>query len=87
MNRVTRKDLDNVVARINRMAGDPVHPYRISGAYGGWSLRRSVEGGGEVDPLRSGYVPVRVFPGRAHVENRGLVFEQQELLRCQFHAG
>lgn len=78
MTRVTRKDLDAIVARINRMTDSPAEPYRkegdryvanvgnyhLSGAYGGWALHQIVtDGGGVRDVLQSGHVPARELQG------------------------
>lgn len=78
MTRVTRKDLEAIVARINRMTDSPAEPYRkegdryianvgnyhLSGAYGGWALHQmGNESGGTRDVLQSGHVPARELQG------------------------
>lgn len=72
--RVSIKDLEAIVARINRITGSPMEPYtrsshgsvanignyHLSGAYGGYALHRmSNEAGGIIDALRSGHVSKR----------------------------
>ena len=88
MPRVTRKDLDAIAARINRMTGNPAEPYRqeagritanvgsfhISSAYGGWALHQMVtEGGGVRDVLHSGHVPARELQGAMFAYIAGLM--------------
>ena len=75
MKRVTEKDLENIVSRINRMTGNPessyvrnaegkLEPqagnYHLSFAYGGVTLHQMCdEGTGTHDVLRCGYVSKR----------------------------
>lgn len=75
MHRVTDKDLQAIVARINRMTGSPLEPYtkgadghysanignyHLSHAYGGVCLHRMVnQGGGVTDVLMCCHVPKR----------------------------
>lgn len=70
MRRITQKDIEMVVERLNVMRGQAPEPfvngmwnvgtYYISGAYGGWKLVRVAnESGAESDPIGSGYVPRR----------------------------
>lgn len=74
MSRITEKDLEAVVDRINRVTSSPpasyvkdvdgklvaqVGNYHLSYAYGGVSLHRMVEGGGETNVFRCGHVPKR----------------------------
>jgi hypothetical protein len=72
MRRVTLKDLESIVNRINRITNSPeaswtkdksgklrsnIGNYHLDGAYGGWTLHRmSNESGGVEDVLRVGYV-------------------------------
>ena len=69
-NRVTEKDLQNIVDRINRICKTPAKPYvdyqpqagcyHLSFAYGGVSLHQMAPTGtGESDVLRCGHVPKR----------------------------
>jgi len=74
-NRVTDKDLQNIVDRLNRMTNSPAAPYakdaagvyvaqignyHLSHAYGGVSLHRMSNGSGGVsEPLMCGHVPKR----------------------------
>jgi len=72
--RVTMKDLEAIVKRINVITGSPVESYtktgdkfkanagnyHLSGAYGGWCLCRMYNDGGCVTcPINSGYVSKR----------------------------
>ena len=70
MNRVTEKQLEAIVDRINRITGSPSAPYidgkaqvgnyHISHAYGGVALHRMYnEGGGVTSPLSTGHIPKR----------------------------
>ena len=70
MQRITEKQLQAVVDRINRITNSPAEPYingkaqvgsyHISYAYGGVCLHRIAnEGGGVSSPLSSGHVPKR----------------------------
>jgi hypothetical protein len=78
MQRVTRKHLEGIVARINAMTDSPAEPYRkegdryvanlgnyhLSGAYGGWALHQMAsDGGGTRDVLHSGHVSARELQG------------------------
>lgn len=87
MPRVTRKDLEAIAARINRMTGNPAEPYReeggrfvanawnyhISGAYGAWALHQMMPGGGTRDALNSGHVPARELQGAMFAYIAGLI--------------
>jgi hypothetical protein len=73
--RITRKQLDALVARLNDITGSPtaawtrhadgtlkanIGNYHISGAYGGVCLHRMMtDGGGVTTPLTCGHVPKR----------------------------
>jgi hypothetical protein len=87
-NRITRRDLDGLVRRLNITTGHPTEPYTkqpdgsytpnagaflLSGAYGGWSLHQMAEEGtGERDVLYSGHVPARELYSRIDAYLRGL---------------
>ena len=69
-NRVTEKQLQSIVDRINTMTGSPLEPYangkaqignyHLSHAYGGVCLHRMHnEGGGVSSPLSVGHVTKR----------------------------
>ena len=69
-NRVTEKQLQAIVDRINRITGSPAEPYingkaqpgnyHISHAYGGVALHRmSNTCGGVSSPLSTGHIPKR----------------------------
>jgi hypothetical protein len=88
--RITRKHLEPVVARLNRETNSPASPwtcgedgkyranignYRLSGAYGGWSLHRMVnESGGVSDVFSCGHVPARDLYNQLHAYLRGIEF-------------
>jgi hypothetical protein len=68
--KITIKDLNRAIDRLNRRTGNPLDPYTrtgentvksnagcfvLDGAYGGYKLSQIVEGGGQRDVLRVGY--------------------------------
>jgi hypothetical protein len=72
--RVTEKQLQSIVDRINDITGSPTETYvkdssgkftaqignyHLSGAYGGWQLQRIVSEGGGVSTITSGFVSKR----------------------------
>jgi hypothetical protein len=71
--RVTTKDLEAVISRINAMTGNKpeaytqtdngykanVGTYVLDGAYGGWKLQQIVNEHGAVTNITTGYVPKR----------------------------
>jgi len=70
MSRITEKDLQAIVNRINRITNSPAEPYingkaqignyHISHAYGGVALHRMHnENGGVSSPLSTGHIPKR----------------------------
>lgn len=70
MSRITEKDLQAIVDRINRITNSPAVPYidgkaqignyHISHAYGGVALHRMHnENGGVSSPLSTGHIPKR----------------------------
>jgi len=75
MYRITIKDLENGIARLNRLAGTPETPYtkhangkwtpnpgnyHLSGAYSGYQVMQMVnEGSGASCPIGAGHVPKR----------------------------
>jgi hypothetical protein len=70
MPRITRRDLESVVARLNREAytGFPsTRPFELSGAYGGFALHRQGS-----DVLRSGHVPARQLYDMIHAFLEGM---------------
>lgn len=85
--RITAKNLTNVIAHLNKLTGNPLKPYELvgdkhvsqrgnyhlSGAYGGWALHQMVgEGGGIRDVLQSGHVPAKQLYNLIHAYIRGL---------------
>ncbi len=87
MNRITEKNLQAVVDRINRITESPITPYvrqdgkciaqignyHLSGAYGGVSLHRMQnQGGGIQDVFGCGHVPKRELYDRLHAFIRGI---------------
>mgnify|MGYP001236489858 CR=1 FL=1 len=93
--RITRKDLETLVARLNRETGSPPEPwtrgedgflhasignFHLSSAYGGWSLHRMVnECGGVSDVFRCGHVPARDLYNQIHAFLRGVEFATAEV--------
>ncbi len=90
MNRVTDKDLQNIVDRINRMTDNPLAPYikgedghlhaqvgnfHLSHAYGGVCLHRMcTDGGGVTDVLYCGHVPKRELQSLMWTFIKGMEF-------------
>jgi hypothetical protein len=83
MNRVTEKQLEAIVDRINRITGSPSAPYidgkaqvgnyHISHAYGGVALHRMYnEGGGVTSPLSTGHIPKRELAALMYAFINGL---------------
>jgi hypothetical protein len=87
MNRVTEKQLQAVVDRLNRITGSPLEPYtkegdkytaqvgnyHLSHAYGGVCLHRMHnEGGGVSSPLSTGHVSKRELLGLLHAYINGI---------------
>lgn len=74
MNRITRKQLEARVTRLNELTGNPTEPYtrngdkltanvgnyHISGAYGGFCVHQMCnESGGVTTPISYGHIPAR----------------------------
>jgi hypothetical protein len=92
-NRITRKTLDAIVARINTMTNSPSEAYtkdaegkyranignfHISGSYGGYALHRMVtDGGGVTDVFNVGHQSARNMADRMYAFVRGLEFAKQ----------
>lgn len=87
MRRITMKDLESTVYRINHLTGMPCQPYidgkpqagcfHLSGAYGGWQLHRmSMTPGctGVSTPLYTGYCSKRELYDAMHSFISGLEF-------------
>jgi hypothetical protein len=88
--RITDKDLQAVVDRINRMTKSPMTPYvkrengsyeaqianyHLSHAYGGVCLHRMHnESGGVSSPLSCGHIPKRDLYERMHAFVKGLEY-------------
>lgn len=83
MNRVTEKDLEAIVNRINRITNSPLEPYingkaqpgnyHISHAYGGVALHRmSNTSGGVSSPLSTGHIPKRELAGLMYAFINGI---------------
>ena len=88
MNRITQKDLEAVVTRINKTTGNPTESYirgedgryhaqignyHISGAYGGVSLHQMAnDGGGVHDVFSCGHVTKRDLYNRMQAFINGL---------------
>jgi hypothetical protein len=90
--RVTEKDLQAIVDRLNRMTNSPMAPYEkdanghfkaqignyhLSHAYGGVCLHRMVNGsGGVTAPVLQGHVPKRVLQDAMFAYIQGLQQDQ-----------
>ena len=88
MERITRKNLDNLVEHLNKVTGHEAEAYSnnaeghftanigtyvISGAYGGWALHQmDNESGGERDVLSTGHIPARELFNLIHAFWRGM---------------
>ena len=84
MRRITQKDLEMLVARINELTGNPEKPwngncvanignYHLSYAYGGVKLHQMVsDGGGVRDVLSTGYTTKRDLFNHLHTFLSGL---------------
>ncbi len=92
--RITIKDLEAAVNRINRMTNSPmvsyirtdgklvaqIGNYHLSSAYGGFALHRMVsEGGGISDVLGCGHVSKSELYKMIHAFIRGLEYEGNKL--------
>lgn len=84
-NRISEKDLQNLLARINEITNSPRTPYNgvtrksnighymLDCAYGGYNVARIVsDGGGITKPLGNGYHPKRVIYDRLYSFMLGL---------------
>lgn len=88
MKRITRKDLDGAVDLLNRIAGMPMHPYRMNGvanvgnyhldgAYGGWALHQMANhGGGIRDIFNMGHMPARELYNLIYAYRKGIESQQ-----------
>lgn len=83
MNRITEKQLQAVVDRLNRITGSPMQPYidckaqignyHLDHAYGGVCLHRMVnDGGGVSSPLSTGHITKRELFNLMHAYISGL---------------
>jgi len=86
--RITQKDLDGLIERLNRITNSPLEPYtkdesgkytanignyHIDGAYGGWQLQRmQSEGCGTENVLGFGHVSKHDLYIAMHAYIRGL---------------
>jgi hypothetical protein len=88
MNRITEKQLQAVVDRLNRITGSPLEPYigreaqigcyHLSHAYGGVCLHRMHnESGGVSSPLSTGHVSKRELLGLLHAYINGIESHQE----------
>jgi hypothetical protein len=92
-NRITRKTLEAIAARINAVTNSPLESYskdtqgkyranvgnfHISGAYGGYCLHRMVNiDGGVTDVFNVGHQSARNMADRMYAFVRGLEFAKQ----------
>ena len=93
MQRITRKDLDGAVNRLNRITDNQAEPYtgehgkwfanignfHISGAYGGVALHQMVnDAGGVRDIFGQGHIPMRDLYNLIHAYLKGIEYARQE---------
>ena len=91
MERITVKNLEAVVDRINTIAGTPPKPwvrgedgtvkgqignYHLDGAYGGYALHQMVNEGGGITATISGYRSKRELYDMLHTFIRGMEVKQ-----------
>lgn len=83
MQRITQKDLENLLTLINTKAGYGPNPpyntvgaYTLSSAYGGWKIEVFCQGGG-VRTITNGYVTKRELYGQMQAFLRGLTIKQE----------
>ena len=90
MNRVTEKQLQAIVDRLNRITGSPMEPYvdgkaqignyHLSHAYGGVCLHRMFnEGGGVSSPLSTGHISKRELMGLLYAFISGIETQREEV--------
>lgn len=86
MNTITKKDLENVVDRINRATNSPMTPYtqtdgkytanignyHLDWAYGGVCLVRTDSEGGGIQSILPGFVSKRELYEKMHAFLRGI---------------
>lgn len=78
MERITQKDLENVLARINRKAGfdnpkySTVGSYCLDYAYGGCRLDQYCNEGGGIRTITNGYVSKRELYNLMHAFLQGM---------------
>lgn len=87
MNRITTKDLQAVVDRINRVTNSPMESwtrgadgklranignYHLDSAYSGYGLCRMMNEGGGVTSVLPGFVPKREIYEKMHAFLRGI---------------
>jgi hypothetical protein len=90
MNRVTEKQLQAIVDRLNRITGSPMEPYigreaqignyHLSHAYGGVCLHRMHnENGGVSSPLSIGHVSKRELAALMYAYISGIETQRKEV--------
>ena len=94
MQRITRKDLEGAVNRLNRITGNEPEPYRgehgkwlgnignfhISGAYGGVALHQMMnDAEGVKDIFSQGHMPMRELYDLIHAYIKGIEFARKEV--------
>lgn len=88
--RITDKQLQAIVDRLNRVTGSPAAPYidgkaqignfHLSHAYGGVCLHRMYnESGGVSSPLSTGHITKRELAGLMYAFLAGIEFARQEV--------
>ena len=94
MQRITDKQLENLILWINELTGSPteyrnketgkinIGHFTLSHAYGGVCVHRIVnEGGGCSTPIVSGHIPKRELFEQIHAFIKGLEFAKYENMR------
>lgn len=90
MQRITDKQLQAIVDRLNRVTGSPAAPYidgkaqignfHLSHAYGGVCLHRMHnEGGGVSSPLSTGHITKRELADLLYAFLAGIQFAREEV--------
>ena len=92
MERITKRDLQGLINRLNRLTDSPEVPYlkgedgryhaqigcfHLSQAYGGFNLERMHnDAGGVTTPLNTGHIPARDLYNRIHAFINGICHQQ-----------
>tara|TARA_R110000744_G_scaffold64675_2_gene133067 strand:- start:366 stop:638 length:273 start_codon:yes stop_codon:yes gene_type:complete len=87
MTRITVKDLEGVVSRLNRLTDNPdttwtrnaegklkanIGNYHLSGAYGGYALHQNMSDGRGITDIFNGHMPKRELYNLIHAYLNGI---------------